>query len=199
MSCIKFNTIISTNDYLKSYAKFHHLENFFCIRADEQTKGKGQRSNIWKSECCKNILVSFFVRYQIPVAKQFLLNQIVSIAVVEFLEKFNIKGLQIKYPNDILSGRKKISGILIENIIFKDKIKQSIIGIGLNVNQTDFDNLIFAVSMKNLTNQDYNLDVLTNELKEILKKMFEKDEKYITKQYEKYLFKPKASTLKKME
>ncbi len=198
MDCIKFSTITSTNDYLKSYSKNNKLENFFCVRADEQTKGKGQRSNIWKSDCCKNILISFFVRPEIPASKQFLLNEIVSISIIDFLEKFNIPDLKIKYPNDILSGYLKISGILIENVISKNNIKESVIGIGINVNQTNFKKLVFAISMKKLTGKDYDIDELSGLLKQILIKNFNKNEIEINKIYNKYISDIESFPIKRM-
>ncbi len=195
MKYIKFDTIDSTNDFLKNYLKSNHPIDFFYVFADEQTKGRGQRLNNWKSECCKNILISYAVRFPLPAQKHFLLNQIVSVAVIDFLEKFNISGLKIKSPNDIMAGYEKLAGILIENTIFKNQIKQSIIGIGINVNQTKFPDLPFATSMKNLTGMDYNRDQLIEELTYQLKLSFSKPEKEIIKQYNSYLYKPKISAV----
>ncbi len=195
MKYIKFDTIDSTNDFLKSYLKSNQTPDFFYVFAEEQTKGRGQRSNNWKSECCKNILISYALRFPLPAQKHFLLNQIVSVAVVEFLQKFNINGLKIKSPNDIMAGYKKLAGILIENTIFKNQIKQSVIGIGINVNQTQFTDLPFATSMKNLTGIDYVRDQLVGDLTYQLKLSFSKPEKEIIEQYNSYLYTPEISTV----
>ena len=196
MNSINFDTILSTNDFLKSYAKKNNLPDFFFVRANEQTKGKGQRTNVWQSECCKNILISYYVKYKIPAENQFLLNRIVSVSLIEFLQKFNIPDVKIKYPNDILSGFYKIAGILIENTIYKNHIKDSIIGIGLNVNQQKFKNLPFAVSMKMLTGKTYDLVELTEILTKILIENFDKKPEKISLLYEKYLYQTEVNSIK---
>ncbi len=196
MNSINFDTILSTNDFLKSYAKKNNLPDFFFVRTDEQTKGKGQRTNVWQSECCKNILISYYVKYKIPAENQFLLNRIVSVSLIEFLQKFNIPDVKIKYPNDILSGFYKIAGILIENTIYKNHIKDSIIGIGLNVNQQKFKNLPFAVSMKMLTGKTYDLVELTEILTKILIENFDKKPEKISLLYEKYLYQTEVNSIK---
>ena len=196
MNSINFDTILSTNDFLKSYAKKNKLPDFFFVRTDEQTKGKGQRTNVWQSECCKNILISYYVKYKIPAENQFLLNRIVSVSLIEFLQKFNIPDVKIKYPNDILSGFYKIAGILIENTIYKNHIKDSIIGIGLNVNQQKFKNLPFAVSMKMLTGKTYDLVELTEILTKILIENFDKKPEKISLLYEKYLYQTEVNSIK---
>ncbi len=196
MNPINFDTIISTNDFLKSYAKKNKLPDFFYVRTNQQTKGKGQRSNIWKSECCKNILISYYVRYKLPAKKNFLLNQIVSVSLIDFLQKFNIPDLKIKYPNDILSGYYKIAGILIENTVYKNQIHESIIGIGMNVNQENFKDLPFATSMKLITHKEYDLNSLSLEIKKFLKKNFSANEKSIKNKYENFLYKPEIYPIK---
>jgi BirA family biotin operon repressor/biotin-[acetyl-CoA-carboxylase] ligase len=187
MNYIKFDTIESTNEFLKSYAKNNNLPNLFYVLANEQTGGKGQRLNSWHSDCCKNILISYFIKKNIPVQEGILLNQIVSISVVELLEKFNIPEIKIKEPNDILSGYYKIAGILIENAVSKKLIKNSIIGIGLNVNQDKFPNLPFATSMKKLTRQEFELELLIDELTKLLDKNFKMDPEVIKRKFQAHL------------
>ncbi len=187
MNYIKIDTINSTNEFLKSYSQTKDLPNFFYVITDLQTQGKGQRSNIWQSECCKNILISFYLKPDFSPAKQYLLNQIVSLSILAVLQKFNIPDVQIKLPNDILSGKKKISGILIENKIQHNKIIQSIIGIGLNVNQTDFVNLPDAVSMKMRTGTDYDKDTIVESLLDNLKKYHRTEPELLDELFNKYL------------
>ncbi len=188
MNFIKFDTIDSTNDFLKNWVIDNSLQNFFYVYADFQTKGKGQRANVWEAEQGKNLLISFYLKPNFSPKKQFLISQIVSISIVELLETFNISGVAIKYPNDILAERKKISGVLIENIIQRKTIKHSIIGIGLNVNQTSFCNLPNATSIKKIINQDVDIELLIVKLSSLIKNNYQRDEKYISKQYLKYLF-----------
>ena len=169
MDYIKFDTITSTNDFLKSYTETHKISDFFYVLADVQTGGRGQRTNIWQSECCKNILISIFLQPDIDLAQQTRLNQIVAVSIVKVLQKFNIPNVRIKLPNDILADAKKIAGILIENKIIGQKWLQSIIGIGLNVNQSNFVNLPMAVSMTQFTGIDYDRDEIVKLLIEQLK------------------------------
>ena len=84
-------------------------------------------------------------------------------AVLEILKLYDIPKLKIKWPNDIMSGNKKIAGILIENSFLRNKIVDSIIGIGLNVNQIDFDLITGATSMKILKNESFDLNKLFKE------------------------------------
>ena len=70
----------------------------------------------------------------------------VSLAIIKVLKKFNVPGLKVKWPNDIMSARYKISGILIENILKNNEIAASVIGVGLNVNQTDFPGYIYMTT-----------------------------------------------------
>ena len=175
MDYIKFDTINSTNDFLKSYSKTTELPDFFYAYADFQTGGRGQRSNVWQSACCKNVLLSIFIRPRFDLTRQAILNHVVSLSIVKVLQNFNIPALQIKLPNDIMSGKKKIAGILIENIIYKNQWKNSIIGIGLNVNQTDFVNLPDATSIKKITGVEYPPEMIVHQLVEEIKKQYARD------------------------
>ncbi len=187
MHYIKFDTIESTNDFLKRYSKEQALPGFFYVYTDLQTKGRGQHANSWQSACCKNILLSIFIQPDLPVEKQYILNQIVSIAIVKVLQKFNIPDIKIKLPNDIMSGGKKIAGILIENVISQKKWKQSIIGIGLNVNQTQFDALPNATSMKLVTQQDFDVETVLGTLVKTIKELCENKPNNLTELFENQL------------
>jgi BirA family biotin operon repressor/biotin-[acetyl-CoA-carboxylase] ligase len=89
---------------------------------------------------------------------------LVSIILFEFFKKLKIPNLRIKWPNDILSAEKKISGILIESTIKSNKINDYIIGLGLNINQEKFNNLLNANSIKNITGVNYDLNEIANSL-----------------------------------
>ena len=108
------------------------------LRADYQTAGRGQHGNGWESEKGKNLLCSILLP---PRKNIFDLNVIVSVAVhrmVRGLADERVRGLTIKWPNDIYWRDKKLAGILIENAIIGGEVKYSIAGIGLNVNQTEW-------------------------------------------------------------
>ncbi|MFV8363357.1 biotin--[acetyl-CoA-carboxylase] ligase [Flavobacterium sp. ZT3P35] len=148
MKLIKLGAIDSTNDFLKGLSNKQQLENFTVVTADSQTKGKGQMGAVWSSEPSKNLIMSLLVKdFLKDIYDIFNLNSIVSLAVIEALELYNIPNLRIKWPNDIMSYNKKIGGILIENVIKSDATIHSIVGLGLNVNQTNFEMLPKASSL----------------------------------------------------
>jgi len=187
MKYIKFDTITSTNDFLKSYSKIQKLPDFFYVYSDVQTKGRGQQSNIWQSDCCKNVLVSFYLEPAIPLTHQIRLSRIVALAIIKVLEKFNIPDLKIKLPNDIMSDGQKIAGILIENVIKKNTWQHSIIGIGLNVNQTNFHNLPNATSMTKITKKKYNIEEIILALKNELIRLNKQEDEILKQEFERLL------------
>ena len=167
MKLIKLNAIDSTNEYIK-LNKSLFSQNSLVVYSFNQTNGKGQRGKIWSSQPYKNICISFYNKIEKTSDEIFLkTNLFTSLAVLEILKIYNIAKLKIKWPNDIMSGNKKIAGILIENSFSRNKIVDSIIGIGLNVNQTDFDLIAGATSMKILKNESFDLNKL---FKEFIKK-----------------------------
>ena len=115
------------------------LEEGIVIRAAYQLSGKGHRGNTWLSEPGKNLLFSILLKPEfLPVDTAFHLSRIVSLALVEVIDKQKLKA-SIKWPNDILVRSRKICGILIENSIIRNSISHAVIGIGMNVNQEKFD------------------------------------------------------------
>lgn len=149
----------STNNYLKELLQTQNVDEGIVVWADFQSAGKGQRGNGWESETGKNILFSIvlFPGF-IKAGEQFILSQIVSLAVANCLQEYTA-GISIKWPNDIYWNEKKICGILLENTILEDNIGHSVAGIGININQEDFrSDAPNPVSLKQITNRDYNLE-----------------------------------------
>ncbi len=166
----KFNiiykqSIASTNDEAKKILQTGKTEGFTILSANEQLTGRGQRQNTWHSQKGKNLTFSIITFPSfIKVSDQFYLSKVISLGIIEYL---NTKGeeFKIKWPNDIYYNDKKICGILIENSISGSTIKNSVIGIGLNINQTNFpDYLPKAVSLSNINNKEYNLEKELNKL-----------------------------------
>ncbi len=171
MKIIRFKNIESTNQYLQRLLDegVDIMDNI--VVADFQTSGKGQGKNVWQSEEGKNLLFSIALDMSFLKAEnQFLLTQIVSVAMIDVLKNYLPENsLFIKWPNDIYYNDKKIAGILIKNEIKGMMLGTSIIGIGLNVNQTDFDeNLPNPISMKIITGKDYDLEKILLEVAESL-------------------------------
>ena len=157
MNIIKLSAIDSTNDYLKNLLLKNTLENYTIVTAEFQHKGKGQMGGEWKSEPSKNLMCSIYLNNStIKLSNQFSINMVVCLAIKKSLNKFNIPQLSVKWPNDIMSGSSKLCGVLIENIVKSKSIQNIIIGIGLNVNQTEFNNLPKASSIKQISGKRYN-------------------------------------------
>ena len=123
---------------------------------DEQYAGKGQRGNTWESEPGQNLTFSMVLKPQFLHARfGHELYVAVSVGILQALQKLKINGLKIKWPNDIFIDNKKVCGILIENILQKTHLEYSIIGVGINVDQTVFSNAK-ATSLKLHNHKDYD-------------------------------------------
>ena len=171
MKIIKLDAIDSTNDFLKNLSNQNETQNFTIVTAETQTKGKGQMGSKWISESGKNLIVSILEKEVLQNINQiFDLNVAVAVSILQAIETLKIKKLSIKWPNDIMSGNKKIGGILIENVIKPNNIIFSIIGFGLNVNQTNFDDLPNASSLKNITNKTFEKELILIKIIEFLEK-----------------------------
>lgn len=174
MKLIKLDAIDSTNEFLKGLSNSQNLENFTVVTAENQTKGKGQMGAIWVSEEAKNLIMSIFVENKLfDINHIFNLNIAVANAVINALESYDIPGLSIKWPNDIMSYNFKIGGILIENSIKSGGSISSIIGLGLNVNQTNFENLPKASSLAVVSNSSFNKEEILEVIVENIKKDIE--------------------------
>ena len=161
MKLIKLDAIDSTNDFLKALASKQDLENFSVVSAQSQTKGRGQMGTVWTTENGKNLIMSVFVKYfLISIENVFDLNVLISVSIIQSLESLNIPKLNIKWPNDILSGNFKIGGILIENSIKHTGPIYSIVGLGLNVNQIKFENLPKASSLAVICGKEFDKEMI---------------------------------------
>lgn len=152
MNIIKLDAIGSTNTYLKQILTHSNLENFTVVVTENQYQGKGQRGSVWEAEVGSSLTFSVLVKDLIASPEYvFDLNVLVALSVcASFKKLFNLP-FNIKWPNDILSYNKKIGGILIENIIKANGETLSIVGIGINVNQENFEELPQATSLLKLT------------------------------------------------
>ena len=134
---IWLDSIDSTNEEAKRHIS--DIDNLSVLSVYEQTEGRGQRGNTWTSTPGENLMFSIVLKNpKISARDQFGINEITSLSVVDFLSQHGISA-RIKWPNDIYVDSKKICGILIENSLRGSVISSSIIGIGLNINQRNFD------------------------------------------------------------
>jgi BirA family biotin operon repressor/biotin-[acetyl-CoA-carboxylase] ligase len=198
MKLIKLDAIDSTNDFLKALAINQDLENFTVVTAQSQTKGRGQMGTIWTTEKGKNLIMSLFVKDFLPtIAQVFDLNILISVSIIQALESLNIPKLNIKWPNDILSGSYKIGGILIENSIKHTGSIYSIVGLGLNVNQIQFENLPKASSIAVVCNQEFDKEMILELIIEKIKiniQSFAKNKDSLQDLYTNLLFKKNIPT-----
>lgn len=135
---IHLESVDSTNNYTANLLKAGGLSSGTVILADEQFAGKGQRGAEWLVEAGKNLTFSVYLdEVNLSVENQFDLSKMVALALVDLLKNRGISA-QIKWPNDVWVKGRKISGVLIENTISQARGMRSIVGIGLNVNQTEF-------------------------------------------------------------
>ena len=170
MKLIKLDAIDSTNDFLKRLSGEQILENFTVVTAENQTNGKGQMGAKWDSETGKNLMCSVLINKLLTdISEIFDLNVAVALSIITALEKNNIPNLTIKWPNDIMSDNKKVAGILIENTIKNNGEINSIIGVGLNVNQQNFDELPKASSLAVIMKKEFDQELILNQFIECLK------------------------------
>ena len=193
MKVIKLDAIDSTNEFLKDLIGKQLVDNFTIVTAENQTKGKGQMGSVWNSEIGKNLIMSILIKdFIFDISKIFNLNIVFSLAVINALEERKIPKVSIKWPNDIMSDTKKIGGILIENSIKSDGTISSVVGLGLNVNQTYFQDLPKASSLALICDAFFNKEELLFSIVENMKLnilSWNEQSDLMWQKYENYLFK----------
>ena len=161
---IKLDSVDSTNNYTLRMKGTLSFKKGLVVTANYQTIGNGQRGNFWESSADQNLLISIVIEPNIPAKDQFSLSQCVALALYDLLALYT-DDVSIKWPNDILVGKQKIAGILIQNILKGNEITHSVIGVGLNVNQTKFK--VYcpqATSLKLLLNKTFDISIIQEEL-----------------------------------
>jgi BirA family biotin operon repressor/biotin-[acetyl-CoA-carboxylase] ligase len=164
---VTIKEVDSTNNHLKTLlSNSKPLPEGTVIMAESQYAGRGQQQNKWHSEPGKNLTFSILLTPSfLPVLQQFDLTRAISLGVIEALKPLLGDKLKIKWPNDIYYDDNKLGGILIETHLQGDRIKDAIIGIGLNVNQQHFDaGAGNAISVKQILQKDYDLRALLLEI-----------------------------------
>jgi len=154
----------STNAYARRIIQNNLITDGTLVFTDFQTKGVGQRGKPWQSEARKNLLGSFILKPRFDPLKSTYINFCVTVGLFEAIQEFFPSRVKIKWPNDILVDNLKIGGLLLENIIEKEKIKFTIVGIGINVNQTKFENLENVTSFSMLTGDPERREEIMNEI-----------------------------------
>jgi BirA family biotin operon repressor/biotin-[acetyl-CoA-carboxylase] ligase len=162
---VSLSEVDSTNNYIANLVRLQAISQTTIVSADYQHEGRGQRATKWQSSKAQNALFSIYVPWEnLKIADQFLISMLTALAVQEVLQEHVSSNVTIKWPNDIYMDTKKIGGILIESDLSGQNVSSSIIGIGINVNQTQFDSHIRATSLKLETGQTQDLEGLIRKI-----------------------------------
>ena len=169
MDLIIFDTLPNTNEFLMEMSK-KDANSWTVIYAKNQTKGKGYAGNEWKVIVGENLTFSFFLKTAYSFQELIYFNQWISNTICSFLKQFSAN-VKVKWPNDIILNNKKVCGILIENHR-TNGVMNSVIGIGINVNQTDFNHLPKAISLNIATDKKYDIEEILTDLMRGFEKEF---------------------------
>lgn len=164
---LQFPTLKSTNNYaINLLAKSKPTEGTVVI-TNNQVEGRGQFGSTWESKEGKNITLSVILYPAfLPLSKQFYLNMVVALAIYDTLSGLTeVQDLAIKWPNDIYINNNKVGGILIQNALSGKSIKSSVVGIGLNINQTEFSSVAAnPTSLLLEKGSEYDVEEITEQL-----------------------------------
>lgn len=186
------DSVDSTNNYAMQKVHARLAKHGDAWLAKHQTQGKGQRNKEWLTQPGQNITISIvtepiFLRPENP----FLLIAAVALGIYDFFKFYAGEETRIKWPNDIYWRDRKAGGILIENVIRDKNWLYAVIGVGLNINQTDFDG-VNATSLLAITGKKYDIITLAKELCGFLENRYEAlkmNPEKILKDYENALYK----------
>lgn len=180
---IYLDTVDSTNLYAQELLKSKKLDGPSLIMSYEQSKGRGQRSASWSSNPYENLLFSMVLMPKnLGLEKIFYLSKITALAVADFMDKMTVDHAEIKWPNDIYVNGKKIAGILIENNLSANRLKSTVIGVGININQCEFEKAMNATSLQLQSGEQYDLKLMLHEFLNSFSKYYQRLEQLDFKQ-----------------
>lgn len=143
------------------------------VVADSQTAGKGRRGRSWESPAKENIYMSFLLRPELTTGQAPMVTLVMAYSVAKVLQKKGFANLQIKWPNDLVLSGKKCCGILTEMYLKETQIDHVVVGVGINVNTSQFPAELAdkATSLrlecgKQLEKQDIIMDIVDSFAKE---------------------------------
>ena len=165
---IKLEAINSTNEYALSLKETPAFKEGLVVTANYQSGGKGQRGKAWESNANENLLLSVVIEPNINSNNQAVISKTVALSVCDLLKSLGLNP-KIKWPNDILVNKQKIAGILIQNKLKGNLISHSVIGIGLNINQLNFEEYLpKATSLQLLLSKEFDIDKIQIQLLQFL-------------------------------
>lgn len=171
-SLLYLPTCHSTNAVALEMATDPKTTEGTIVLTDHQTEGRGQQHNTWEAAPHQNLTFSLILHPSfLAVAQQFWLNIAISLGIYDFLSTHILQDLKIKWPNDLYYQNHKLGGVLIQNILSQENIRRSVVGIGLNVNQTGFQTER-AISIKQITGQEISLNTALEVILGFLEKRY---------------------------
>ena len=190
---IELDSIDSTNNYAMRLIDADTAQPGMTVVAGRQTHGKGQRGRQWEDSPNQSLLMSIIIVPNHSIDEQFIFNAAVSLAIADaLLALYENWHIRIKWPNDIIINDKKAGGLLIENIIRGNEWSYSIVGLGLNILQTEFpQELPNATSLKIASGKDFNIIEIRDAIRRNILEYsaVKNDSSTILEQYNEYLFK----------
>lgn len=190
---VQLHSIDSTNNY--AIAKVHEgmARHGMAVLANAQTQGRGQRSKGWQSEPGMNLLCSMVVEpAELELRHTFVFSMAIALAARAVFNKYAGNETTIKWPNDIMWRDRKAGGILIDNIVQGRQWKFAVVGVGLNINQTHFEDFSRkAVSLKQVTGQQHSIPGIAHELFEQVEAehlLLQQDPRAVVARYHEHLY-----------
>lgn len=199
------DTVDSTNNYAMARVQAGMASHGMAWFAHEQTAGKGQRGKGWETQPGKNIAMSIVFQPEfLDTRQQFYLSATIALVCFEFFSGYAGDETKIKWPNDLFWRDRKAGGVLIENVFHGKKWKWAIVGIGININQVNFDKAVKnPVSLKQITGKEFDTVALAKELYALLMKKIPelsvKSFDKILEEYNTHLYKLNKNVLLKKE
>lgn len=145
---LAFDSLESTNKTAAELIGLSKVQHGAVIMASEQTAGRGQRGRSWDTQPGLDLAASIVLQPKdLRAEDQFVLSKLVALAVADVVGPMVQEKVGVKWPNDVLVGRRKIAGILIENELMGERVVNSIVGIGINVNSSGFPEDLMATSL----------------------------------------------------
>ena len=196
---VELSSIDSTNIYAMAQIKEGLAKSGSCYRADFQTQGKGQHGRVWESSAGQNLLCTYILELkQLDSTKKWVpehqigFSAAIALGIRDFYDALTNGDTKIKKPNDIYWRDRKAGGILIENLVRGTEWTWAVVGIGININQTQFSpDAPNPVSLKQITGQNWDIRSLqkglSNALTTSIKNWLQLGEDATNKEFEKHI------------
>jgi BirA family biotin operon repressor/biotin-[acetyl-CoA-carboxylase] ligase len=189
MNIIKVGATNSTSTLIAKLFRSGETEIPSALYAVDQTGGRGRQERPWNSEPGKNLTISYVLPdFGVSAESVFRAMRQITWSVLQVLETSGVSDLSVKWPNDIMAGDRKIAGILMERSLRQGKSSFVILGVGINVNQVDFETEFKATSMREITGKVFNIDVLAYLLSDAVEDTLLKNETVTIDQFHQKLY-----------